>query len=238
MERPSRRSKKPASTLVAFAWAGRVEAEYRSAAQTQELTLWLIQIGASPDLVRDGLLIVDDELTHAELSRRVWIASGGDTLPVLDRASLGLGRAHDVLELDVCAAVVRYFCLGETVAVRLFSHLRKATTNRVAKRALDRILEDEVRHREFGWTALEWLLQGPLEAELRAQIDAMLPSWIRALERAYGDDVERGIQAVTDEERTWGVAPWREYADILHRTYATDYRRRFDKLGIAFPARA
>ncbi|MFO0618322.1 MAG: ferritin-like domain-containing protein [Polyangiaceae bacterium] len=238
MERPSRRGRKTASALVAYAWAGRVEAEYRSAAQTQELTLWLLQIGASPDLVRDGLRIVEDELTHAELSRRVWVESGGDTLPVLDRASLGLGRTHDVLELDVCAAVVRYFCLGETVAVRLFSHLRKSTTVQVAKRALDRILEDEVRHRQFGWTSLEWLLQGPLEAELRAQIDAMLPTWIRALERAYGDDVEHGIKAVTDEERAWGVAPWREYADILHRTYATDYRRRFERLAIAFPARA
>lgn len=217
-----------------YAWAGRVEAEYRSAAHTQELTLWLLQIGASPDLVRDGLRIVEDELTHAELARDVFSASGGEALPVLDRASLTLGRAHVELELDVCAAVVRYFCLGETVAVRLFAHLRRGATVRVAKVAFDRILEDEVRHREFGWTSLAWLLSGAHAEALRALIDARLGGWVQELERSYGDDLDRGIQRVTDDERAWGVAPWQEYASILHRTYATDYRRRFERVGVGF----
>lgn len=234
MPRKARNTGPAPTELVRYAWAGRVEAEYRSAAITQELTLWLIQIGASPDLVRDGLRIVDDELTHAELSLRVWTASGGETMPVLDRSTLGVGRAHDVLELDACAAIVRYFCLGETVAVRLFAHLRRDTTVRVARRALDRVLEDEVRHREFGWACLAAMLDGSNAPELRALIDASLPRWVGALERSYGDDLERGISDVTKEERAWGVAPWREYAEILHRTYGTDYRRRFAKLGITF----
>ena len=46
-------------------WLMRVEAEYRSAVLTQELTLWLMQAGASPDLIHDGLRIVEDELMHA-----------------------------------------------------------------------------------------------------------------------------------------------------------------------------
>ena len=41
----------PASNAVRAEWARRVEAEYRSAAITQHLTLWLIQMGASPDLI-------------------------------------------------------------------------------------------------------------------------------------------------------------------------------------------
>lgn len=233
---PSRRQGPAPTALVRHAWAGRIEAEYRSAAQTQELTLWLIQMGASPDLIRDGLRIVEDELTHAEMSQRVWAAGGGTQMHVIDRASLGLGRAHAELELDVCAAVVRYYCLGETVAVKLFAHLRKSTTVRVAKRAFDRILDDEVRHREFGWTSLAWLLDGPHALGLRAQIDASLPRWIAALERSYGDELDGGIATVTDDERAWGVAPWREYADILHRVYRTDYARRFAKLDVSFPA--
>ncbi|MFT3922445.1 MAG: hypothetical protein QM778_07925 [Myxococcales bacterium] len=32
----------------------------------------------------------------------------------------------------------------------------------VARTALDRILRDEVRHREFGWAPLAWLLETPL----------------------------------------------------------------------------
>jgi len=113
----------------------------------------------------------------------VWTASGGETMPVLDRSTLGAGRAHDVLELDACAAIVRYFCLGETVAVRLFAHLRRDMTVRVARRALDRVLEDEVRHREFGWACLAAMLDGSNAPELRALIDASLPRWVGALER-------------------------------------------------------
>jgi len=63
---------------------------------------------------------------------------------------------------------------------------------------------------------------------------ANLPQWLRELERDYGDELDRGIRAVTELERSWGVAPWREYAAILHRTYGRDYQPRFAKLGIDF----
>lgn len=234
---PARRSRRPpASELVRYEWANRIEAEYRSAAMTQELVLWLIQMGASPDLIRAGNRIVDDELVHAEMSRKVWAAAGGEVPRVLDRSTLGLRRRHAVLELDVVSAVGSVFCLGETVAVRLFSHMRRKATVPVARRALDRILGDEVRHRDFGWIALEWLLDMPGASELRAAVERAMPAWVADLERNYGDDLEGGIKSVTDDERAWGIAPWREYAAILHRAYGSDFRRRFAKLGIAFEA--
>ena len=62
-------------------WERRIEAEYRSAAITQNLVLWLIQMGASPDLVHDGLRIVTDEMAHAELSHAVFVAAGGQGPP-------------------------------------------------------------------------------------------------------------------------------------------------------------
>ena len=70
---------------IAQEWLRRVEAEYHSAAAAQHYTLWLIQAGASPDLIRDGLRIVEDELTHAELSYQVYKAAGGSSMPKLDR---------------------------------------------------------------------------------------------------------------------------------------------------------
>jgi hypothetical protein len=230
----ARRTRERPSDLVRHEWAGRVEAEYRSAAVTQETVLWLIQIGASPDLIRAGLRIVDDELVHAEMARKVWLAAGGDGPLHLDRRSLGLTRRHEALEQDVLSAIVSVFCLGETVAVRLFSNLRRGTTVPVARRALDRVLEDEVRHRDFGWLALEWLLTRPDADELRALVRGRLPRWLDELEHNYGDELRDGIEAVTDVERSWGIAPWREYAAILHRTHERDYRPRFAKLGIDF----
>ncbi len=224
------------SELVRYEWAGRIEAEYRSAAVTQQTVLWLLQIGASPDLVRAGLRIVADELAHAELATKVFVAAGGKGTPVLDRSSLGLARTHRELEHDVVSAVVRIFCLGETVAVRLFANLRKGASVPVARRALDRVLADEVRHRSFGWIALEWLLFLPCADELRAVVEAQLPIWLGQLERDYGDGLDRGIRSVTDVERAWGIAPWKEYAAILHRAHDRDYAPRFARLGIAFPS--
>ena len=53
--------------------------------------------------------------------------------------------------MGVCArdGVFSGFCI---VAVRLFSRLRQNAAEPVALAALDRILRDEVRHRDFGWT--------------------------------------------------------------------------------------
>ena len=226
--------KRRASELVRYEWANRIEAEYQSAAITQELVLWLIQIGASPDLIRAGNRIVDDELVHASMAQKVWAAAGGEIPRVMDRSKLSLRREHAALELDVVASLVSVFCLGETVAVRLFSHLRRRATVPVARRALDRILRDEVRHRDFGWIALEWLLERPGAGELRGVIEKTLPAWIADLEKNYGDDLDGGIESVTVDERSWGIAPWREYAAILHRAYEHDYRSRFAKLGIEF----
>src|SRR5689334_11663965 len=85
----------PASDAVRAEWGRRVEAEYRSAAITQHLTLWLIQMGASPDLIDDGLRIVKDELAHARLSHRVHARAGGGALPALRRETLGLRSSGD-----------------------------------------------------------------------------------------------------------------------------------------------
>lgn len=232
--RDRRRSKPEPTDLVRHAWAQRIEVEYRSAALTQSTVLWLLQIGAASDIVRAGNRIVLDELKHAEMSRAVWLAAGGTDAPVIDRASLALPREHQALEHDVTCAIVGIFCLGETVAVRLFSHLRSGTTVPVARRAFDRILRDEVRHRDFGWSCLEWMLARRDAEDLRALIHHRMPGWVANLERVYGDDLQGGIGAVTPAERAWGVAPWKDYTSILHRAYAQDYRRRFAKLGVDF----
>ena len=59
------------------------------------------------------------------------------------------------------------FCLGETVAVPLFSHLRERCTESLPRAALDRILRDEVRHRDFGWDLLDWLCTSSIGDEVK-----------------------------------------------------------------------
>jgi hypothetical protein len=226
-------TKRPAaSDVVRNEWLRRVEAEYRSAAITQHLTLWLIQIGASPDLIHDGLRIVRDEVAHAELSHRVYVAGGGAAPPHIPRESLALPRSNEPLEHDVLRAGVEIFCLGETVAVRLFKELRAGCTVAPARRALDRILRDEVRHRDFGWALLEWLdgsAQGPTLRELSRR---ELPRMFERLRRLYAPSTAQGQHAMATTDRAWGLMPAARYGKILDDVLKRDYVPRFARIGI------
>lgn len=224
------------SPRVRDEWRARIAAEYTSAAITQHLVLWLIQAGAPPDLIDAGLAIVTDELVHSRMSHEVYVAAGGSAPPSLDRERLGLERHHDRLEDDILRVAVRVFCLGETVAVPLFRHLREHCTQATAKAALDRILRDEVRHRDFGWDLLDWLLT--LGDDVPARVAAQLPAMLADLERSYGagnEVVARDDGTITDDDRAWGLAPPRDYAEILARTVQRDYIPRFAAREIAIP---
>jgi hypothetical protein len=213
-------------------WRARIAAEYTSAAITQHLVLWLIQSGAPPDLIEAGLVIVGDELAHSRMSNDVYVAAGGAEPPALDRAQLELPRSggNAPLELDILRTAVRVFCLGETVAVPLFKHLRDDCTQPIARAALDRILRDEVRHRDFGWDLLDWMLATPLAPDVPRLVGDMLPAMFRELEHTYGTGntaVARDDGAMSAEDRAWGLAPPRDYAQILARTIEKEYRPRF-----------
>lgn len=226
--------------LVREEWRARIAAEYTSAAITQHLVLWLIQAGAPPDLIDAGLAIVADELVHSRMSHDVYVAAGGTAPPAIDRDGLGLPRRHTQLELDILRVAVRVFCLGETVAVPLFSHLREDCTEQVARDALDRILRDEVRHRDFGWDLLDWLLSTPLEDAIPGLVEAALPEMLAELEATYGTGnaaVAADDGSLTAAERAWGLAPPRDYAGILARCIEKDYRPRFAARSITFPSR-
>jgi hypothetical protein len=228
-----------ASHAVREEWRARIAAEYTSAAITQHLVLWLIQAGAPPDLIDAGLVIVADELVHSRMSHEVYVAAGGTAPPAIDREQLGLARRSPQLELDILRVAVRVFCLGETVAVPLFSHLRAGTTEPIARAALDRILVDEVRHRDFGWDMLDWLLSTPLADEVPALVAAELPAMFLELEGTYGRDNEVVAGDTGDlpaADRAWGLAPPRDYAQILARTIEKDYRPRFAARDITLPA--
>lgn len=235
------RPKTPAaSDRVRAEWLRRVEAEYRSAAIAHHLTLWLMQIGASPDLIRMGIRIALDEMTHASLSHRAYLAAKGEGAPQIVRDSLQLVRhPSDPLELDVARVCVDVFCLGETIAVPLFKNLRERCTVPVARRVLDRVLVDEVRHRDFGWTLLGALLDLPIAPAVRALVTRELPMYFARIRQAYGpaNDLQKNAQKnlrqseVDDADRAWGLMPASQYAQVLARAVSRDWVPRFARLG-------
>lgn len=227
-----------AGEAVRREWLRRVEAEYRSAALTHHFTHWLIQIGASPDLIEGGLRIVADELTHSALSEVVYRESGGTDFPHLDRATLGLHRtAGAPVEVDVLLVAVDMFCIGETVAVRLFQTMREGCDVECARRALDRIVKDEVFHRDFGWTVLEWLLATPAAPTYRALLDQHLPKMLKHVRERYGggphaSDTASDANTSTDDRR-WGLIPRSLYVEAVEETFKRDYTPRFNDFGIS-----
>ncbi len=209
-------------------WLRRVEAEYASAAITQHLTLWLMQITAPFELIRLGLSIVDDELAHAELSQAVYQAAGGSSGARLQRDRLGLQLGtNEVLELAIARVGIEVFCLGETVAVRLFSRLRQGCKEPVALEALDRILKDEVKHRDFGWTLLEWLLSTRHAEAVAALARVELPRMFTRLRQNYAF-AQLGASPAPDLlAQHWGLMPPADYAHALQDTFERDYVPRF-----------
>jgi hypothetical protein len=204
-------------------WQRRVEAEYGSAALTHALLGWLLRLGASPTLLHDAVRIVDDELVHAELSFAVLSAAGGGQVALADVSALEPEPGLSLLA-NACLQGTRIFCLGETVAVRLFKRLREGTTVEEARQALDRVLVDEVRHRDFGWLLLEWLSQRSEWPELRVLIERRLPGWFAELRRTYGLPGEPEFEPAL---RAWGLMPLSDYRAALEETLERDYGPRF-----------
>lgn len=234
---PRRSPRAPvASERVRTEWMRRIEAEYRSAAITQHLTLWLLQAGASPDLIRAGLRIVNDELAHADLSHRTYLAAGGKAAPPIARASLMIARrAPEVepLEHDIVRVCTEVFCLGETVAVPMFKELRQNATVPAARRALDRILRDEVRHRDFGWNLLRWMFECAPDADvLRRIVVTNLPSFFARQKQSYAPVLASKLDTADEADLAWGLMAPARYASILERALVRDYVPRFKALGI------
>ncbi|MGZ3476911.1 MAG: ferritin-like domain-containing protein [Polyangiales bacterium] len=229
--------KTKASDAVRHEWLRRVEAEYRSTAIVQHLGLWLLQIGASPDLITLAFRISRDELAHADLSHRAYVAAGGEDAPRIVQESLSLIRhAEDPLEVDVTRVAVDVFCLGETVAVPLFAKLRASCTVPAARRVLDRVLRDEVRHRDFGWILLDFLLEHPLAPLLRETIARELPSYFARIRETYAPAGAERVKRIAESDRAWGLMAPATYGEVLRRTLERDWIPRFEKRG--FDARA
>ena len=160
------------------------------------------------------------------------MAAGGGQVPPIARESLQLRLGKDEpLEVGVTRFGVEVFCLGETVAVPLFKVLREKCVVPSARDCLDRVLKDEVRHRDFGWTLLEWLVQMPCEPLVRELVNRELPAMFARIRRNYAPVGGEKKKRIPTNDRAWGLMPIARYASILDRTVERDYRPRFKRLG-------
>lgn len=224
-----------ASERTRAEWARRIEAEYCSAALAHHLTHWLFHLGAPDELLHAGLRIVGDELVHARLSHQTFVAAGGQQPPAIREKALLLSRGeHEAVGLAAARAVVDVFCIHETLAVPLFNGLREKCSVLSARRTIDRVLVDEVRHRDFGWQLLDWMLDGPWAPRVRTLVDEELSGMFSRIRNAYAHvagDTSAESPGVTEEDRAWGLMPADRYGEILERELSRTVVPRFRARG-------
>lgn len=230
----------PTSARVGAVWTRRVAAEYGSSALTLQLAHWLTVLAAPPQLILAAMDVARDELDHAERCAAVARAAGSDAPPVLPRELLACPLdPADPLEVGVLTTVIRSFCIGETLAVPLFRRMREGCEAGPARATLDAILADEVRHREFAWIALAWLLDGPAGPDLRARAGAVAG---RTLERRIHECSTPLAQvladSVTPEQRAWGLISAATYREVVLAAVDHEVAPRFARLGVTVPTPA
>jgi len=212
-------------------WANRVRAEYRSAAITARVLHLSIAAGLPRELLDTARRVVDDELTHAELSHDCLVDLGGGDLPVGIEFDALVRLDHpDGPLAELVGHVLHSFCLGETFAVPLFRQMRQHATRPSARTALDRILTDEAVHRAFGWQALDALLTLD-KPGVTTFVNAHLPDAFAGYHAAYAAHAD--TPPLTDDEAAAGLLDGITYARIFHETWATDIVPRFQRRDIA-----
>ncbi len=133
------------------------------------------------------------------------------------------------------SAITRFFCVGETVAVPLFRMLRERARVPVARRALDRILRDEARHRQFGWDTLDWLLLHD-EDDVARRVAIELPAVLADVKAAYGTAHDQPSPTLREDVMAWGMAGPAEYGLTLAVALDRDVVPRFSARGLAVVA--
>jgi hypothetical protein len=93
------------------------------------------------------------------------------------------------------------------------------------------VLRDEVRHRDFGWDLLDWLLEQPTRDGLRELVRAELPLMFARLRASYAPAGATETTIAVDD-RAWGLMPTARYAAIIRQVFERDYVPRFRARGI------
>lgn len=210
----------PTSSVVLGTWADRVQAEYATGAAATQLALWLMQIGASPDLIVAGLRAAEEEIDHAARSFEICKLAGLSSPRVIPRESLGLPRNPAApLEHDIVRGCLRVFCVGETYAVEILREMREVCTFDPAAAVIDTLLADEVNHRHYGFDVLRWMLEHHDDSRtLIRLVREELPQILEDLRATFGRDAGPHVGPV---ENAWGVLSWQRYAEVLDRVCAS-----------------
>jgi len=142
-------------------WSRRAWGEYGAISESPALQIRFCQQHHEPDLRFFFTLRTQEEARHAEACYLMAEKLGGYIDAPVQTAFQGSVATHGVrkmaldLGIPLEATIASLVCAAEEIAYDVFAHLIKVTTNPVARRVLQLIMRDEVRHCAFGWAYME-----------------------------------------------------------------------------------
>ena len=187
------------------------------------------RLSISPDLIRQAIRISDDEMVHAQMCYDIAAKLGCTQSLPLDKMQLTLAQEFEPLSKSMLLVLVQSYCFGETVAVPLFSAMRKSSSEEAVIKVFDRILDDEPRHAKFGWLSLAWCHENV--TGVAQWLPEVVPVAIERMRKAYANHPPFDPQP-SQSELDWGLFPRERYGEILEKTIATTYNQRLAHYGI------
>lgn len=152
-------------------WIGRAASERRVGDAFVLVAGALRALGCGAALVELAERAIDDEMRHAELSRRIASRYAGADLTV-SRLTLTVPQHRGADErLRHILHVVGHCCLNETIASGFLELTLAQTTAPLARAVLRELLSDEIDHARIGWGLL-----ASLDEETRRRIEPWLLS--------------------------------------------------------------
>ena len=177
--------------------------------------------GAPPELLAQTQRAARDEIVHARQAFALASAYAG--------ISVGPGRLRPPGRIvwtsdslaDVAEDSIRDGCIGETVAVLVAAERLRHATDPAVAAALRRVVIDESRHADLGWSIVEWAcavggdaVRNRVRSAL-AKAESRMPSFAELPEVVPGAE-GHGMVAAHDIRR----AVQRGLVEVLHPVVA------------------
>lgn len=140
---------------VGQAWLEAGLGEHASVAAFARLVLHLMSLGATPELLRDAIRAMDDEVEHARLCFGIakcftGVAAGPGPMDLS-------GESND--PGTILEAAILEGCIAETISARCAQVALERLKHESIRPALTRIAQDESRHADLSWNFVDWMLQ-------------------------------------------------------------------------------
>lgn len=150
------------------AWTRAGLGEHASIAAFARFVLQLLGLGAPPDLVRDAIKAMADEVAHASDSFMIagHVAGapvGPGNLDVSDILADGGDKRRILLE------AIHEGCIGESISAEEAMIACEHAEDPIVKRVLTRIANEEASHGDLAWRFVEWTLHN--DPDLADEID-------------------------------------------------------------------